>query len=207
MGRKVIEESLNQYGKTWASGKYSYAGMNIPEEINHLERYQGFVSNTPTCFERSHLEGHVTASALICDHNLEKVLLMHHKKLDKWLQMGGHADGHPIPSEVAAKEAEEESGLTGLKFLSVDRQLTSVGSDSELAPFDLDIHLIPERKGEPSHYHYDIRYLLMAPEGQKAVKNHESNGLEWFSLQEARTITDERSMLRQFDKLDYIRTQ
>ncbi|MEO1365548.1 MAG: NUDIX domain-containing protein, partial [Acidobacteriota bacterium] len=86
---------------------------------------------------RSCLEGHLTASALVVDEALQSVVLLHHKKLGRWLQPGGHCDGDANLAGVAWREASEETGLDHL----------------ELVPriFDLDIHEIPERAGVPAH--------------------------------------------------------
>ena len=80
-------------------------------------------------------------------------LMTLHKKLDRWLQLGGHADGDADTAQVALREAREESGMQDIAFFS---------SDAELLPFDIDVHVIPERVCEPAHLHHDIRYLLVA---------------------------------------------
>jgi len=116
-------------------------GRDLPAEQATLARLQGFVESTVGCFERSHPEGHVTGSALVVTPSLDRVLLMLHGKLGRWLQLGGHADGDPRVEQVALKEAEEESGLSDLGFLPYERLLgTAVSSP---LPFDLDVHAIP----------------------------------------------------------------
>lgn len=127
-----------------------------------------FVRRRPDCFFRSCTEGHITGSAWVLDASGDKALLMLHKKLGRWLQPGGHADGESEVAEVALREAEEESGLSGL---------------SRLSPriFDVDIHAIPARPGEPEHLHYDLRFALKAPEGAELVGNEESLALGWFA--------------------------
>ena len=97
---------------------------------------------------RERLAGHFTASAWLVDGAGERVLLTHHRKLDRWLQLGGHADGDRDFARVALREAEEESGLTGLSV--------------EPAIFDLDAHWIPEHKDVPAHCHYDVRFVVRA---------------------------------------------
>src|SRR5215204_3717077 len=71
-----------------------------------------FVESSPDCFLRSQLDGHLTGSAWILDPSRTKTLLTHHKKLEKWVQLGGHADGNPDLWDVARREASEESCLT-----------------------------------------------------------------------------------------------
>ena len=158
-----------------------------PEEAETAERLADFVRSTPDCFQRTHLAGHVTGSALVVNQARTRVLLMHHAKLDKWLQMGGHSDGDPDTPEVALREAQEETGLSRLRRLSRE-------------PFDLDIHEIPARGAEPAHFHYDVRYLVVGDPEEPLQINSESRGLRWFTLEEAQKVTQELSMLRQFEK-------
>ena len=140
-----------------------------PEQKITADRMLDFVLSTPHCFERSHAAGHMTGSAWLLSPAGDKALLTLHHNLQRWMQTGGHADGDPDTLRVALKEAGEESGITGIEPIS-----------DEI--FDIDIHLIPARpaKGEPAHYHYDVRYLLRAPHEQFAI-SHESDDLAWWS--------------------------
>ena len=119
-------------------------------------------------FVRERLAGHFTASSWLVDRSGTRVLLTHHRKLERWLQLGGHADGDRDLSNVALREAEEESGLTGLRV------------EPEL--FDLDRHWIPERKDVPGHWHYDARYVVHAGENEAYVVSEESHDLAWRSI-------------------------
>ncbi|MCG8458707.1 MAG: NUDIX hydrolase, partial [Holophagales bacterium] len=136
----------------------------------------------PPAHRRTCLRGHLTASALVLDAAGERTLLLLHRKLGKWLQPGGHCDGDANLPGVALREAEEESGIEGLGVVP--------------AVFDLDIHEIPARPGEPAHLHLDTRFLVIAPEGAEPQKNHESRDLRWFFLQEALTTADDPSLSR-----------
>jgi len=158
-----------------------------PHELDMKEKMISFIQNNNQCFERECAIGHMTGSAWIQNMNRESVLLMHHRKLDKWLQLGGHADGNPNLKKVALKEAQEESGLMEFEF-------------SSDAIFDLDIHLIPARQNEPEHFHYDIRYHLMADDSVPIIKNHESFDLEWIPLNQVHKFTTEESILRMVEK-------
>ena len=80
-------------------------------------------------------------------------MLTHHRKLDRWLQLGGHVDGEQAVHVAALREAQEESGLQHFSFVKIA---------GRLLPFDIDIHPIPATPAEPAHHHYDLRYLLLA---------------------------------------------
>jgi 8-oxo-dGTP pyrophosphatase MutT (NUDIX family) len=159
----------------------------FPGEVSMPERLEQFVLDNADCFQRSLLIGHVTGSAWILDKDREKTLLTHHRKLNKWLQPGGHADGDSLVSRVAMREAEEESGLEDLNLVS-----------DEI--FDIDIHLIPARKNEPEHYHYDCRFLIQCTGDETYTVSDESHDLAWIPLVEIKKYTDEPSILRMVDK-------
>jgi len=143
--------------------------------------------NHQDCFQRTHLPGHITGSSWIINSDRTKALLVHHAKLNKWVQPGGHADGEENILNVALREAEEETGLTKL--------------EPKQNIFDVDIHLIPARKDFPEHYHYDIRFLVEANEEERIVVSDESHDVKWISFSELENFTKERSVLRMKDKL------
>lgn len=112
--------------------------------------------------------GHLTASALILHADGKRALFTHHRKLNRWLQPGGHCDGDANLAAVALREATEESGIDGLTIVP--------------EPIDLDIHLIPERPGEEAHLHLDTRYLVLAPQGAEYTVSAESHDLAWLTF-------------------------
>ena len=116
-------------------------------------------------FTRDRLAGHFTASAWLVDRTGERLLMTHHRKLGRWLQLGGHADGDRDLAAVALKEAEEESGLVDL---TVDPVM-----------LDLDRHWIPERGEVPGHWHYDVRYVVRTRGSEAFVVGEESHDLAW----------------------------
>ena len=158
-----------------------------PDEAETVARFIDFVRSEGDCFERSLAVGHVTGSAWIVNADGSQVLLTHHRKLDRWLQLGGHADGDPDVFAVAMKEAREESGLNDFE---------PVGDGI----FDLDIHPIPARKSDPEHLHYDVRYLLRATGATDYIVSDESHDLRWVPLDEVTTLTTEDSMTRMVRK-------
>ena len=162
-----------------------YEGFDQTEE-NMRQRMLRFVQDYPDCFKRELLIGHITGSCWVIDPVNEKVLLLHHAKLNKWLQPGGHCDGNENVAAVAQTELFEETGLD-VKPVSTTF-------------FDLDIHTIPERKGVPEHEHFDVRFLFHADERMPLIQNHETNGLKWIPLNEIHKLTEERSVLRMQEK-------
>ena len=132
--------------------------------------------------ERACLAGHFTASALVLHADAQRALLTHHRKLKRWLQLGGHCDGEANPARAALIEANEESGIEGLRI--------------NPKPIDLDIHSIPARPGEPEHLHLDLRYLVYAPEGAREVISEESIDLAWVTPGELPQLLSDDSVQR-----------
>jgi len=172
--RRPLLDLLSEYGE------------RHEEEAKAIRRYRDFVIEHVDCFQREQLKGHVTASAWIVDPPGRRVLLTHHRKLDRWLQPGGHADGVTDVLEVALKEAREETGIPSFEV---------VGEGL----FDVDIHGIPEHGGVPPHDHYDARFLFRAG-STECVVSDESHDLAWVSLDDLESYTEEESMLRMRDK-------
>jgi 8-oxo-dGTP pyrophosphatase MutT (NUDIX family) len=156
------------------------------EEAEFSKRFLELLQH-PNAFQRTHLPGHITGSAWICNQDFSKVLLVHHAKLNRWLQPGGHADGDENIIRVALKETEEETGIREYSIIQENI-------------FDLDIHRIPERKDIPAHDHYDIRILLQASDQQKIVVSEESHDVKWIKLSEINQYTMEKSVLRMVEK-------
>ena len=212
MHRQYLLSNLARYGELWTK---SPALILSPEdragEESRMSQIASFVGAYSDCFERTCIPGHITGSALVVSQDLGSVLLTLHRKLGAWLQLGGHSDGDPMTHQVAMREALEESGLIGLEFLPYEHVLTlgqghsPQGTPLTPLPFDLDCHVIPARKSEPEHIHYDVRYLIVADHRQPLVISDESQDLRWFSLAEAKALTKEASMVRQFVKLEWLK--
>jgi 8-oxo-dGTP pyrophosphatase MutT (NUDIX family) len=147
--------------------------------ITFLDRY------VDSLFRTQQL-GHFTASGWVVDLATQSVLLIHHRKLDRWLQPGGHADGDADLLAVAQREVFEETGL----------QTTPLTDGI----FDLDIHEIPQRGDVPTHLHLDVRYLLTPVEGATLQLNHEVKAARWVPLHQVGNLSQERSLMRMVDK-------
>lgn len=162
-----------------------------PHEGRMLDDMIQFVTTHPDCFERSLLAGHVTGSAWIVSPDRQRVVLLHHRKLDRWLQPGGHCDGNPDVLEVALKEAQEETGLQRLRVVSE-------------SVFDVDIHPIPMRGDIPKHLHYDVRFLLEADPGEAFGLSDERKDIQWVPLDKISSLTREESVVRMVWKINSI---
>lgn len=151
-------------------------------ELADVKKIKELVTKHENIFVRDCLEAHLTGSALVVNSKTRKILLHNHKKLNKWLQFGGHADGEVDLAKVAMKEAEEESGLTDLEFYKD-------------TPIDIEVQLIPEKNSVPAHLHLDFRYLVFT-QAEKLPKpeEHESQDLKFLSFSEVYELGD---------KLDY----
>jgi 8-oxo-dGTP pyrophosphatase MutT (NUDIX family) len=156
-----------------------YSGY--PEESNVVNQFLELLKH-PRAYHRDHLPGHITGSAWIVNKSRNQTLLIQHAKLKRWLQPGGHADGELDVLNVARREAEEETGL---------KKLTVVSKNI----FDLDIHLIPDRKDFPQHWHYDVRFLFEADEKDELLISDESTGLKWFELNSLKELTENNSSI------------
>lgn len=143
-----------------------------PDQREIRLRFEEFAQSSPNVFARSHPPGHFTASCWLLSPDRRRVLLTQHKKLGRWLQLGGHADGDSDLVAVALREAQEESGLTCLDADSINPAI-----------FDLDAHEIPARANEPAHIHWDVRFVIYASSEQFNV-SHESDALAWVEIAE-----------------------
>jgi 8-oxo-dGTP pyrophosphatase MutT (NUDIX family) len=146
-----------------------------------------FVETHDDCLLRSCVPGHLTGSAWIVSPDRRRTLVTHHRKLDKWLQLGGHADGEGDLLAVALREAREESGLRDVRIISPEI-------------FDVDRHLIPARKSDPDHYHYDLRFLVEADPTQPLAISDESHDLAWVPIEQIVALNPEESMARMVRK-------
>lgn len=173
--------------RSMLSGLLSGYNTTDRKEKQMVEETIAFVNAHEDCFLRELLIGHVTGSAWIINPERTHALMMHHKKIDRWFQPGGHCDGDTDVQAVAKKEAFEE---TGVRVMPVDNAI-----------FDVDVHVIPERKGVPEHKHYDIRFLFTAPMlAEELAANEESNAVRWIPLNEVSRYNGSDSIMRMVAK-------
>jgi len=157
-------------------------------EARHHAAIVELVGGTERAFDRDHFApGHITASCFIVAD--DKLLLHHHRRLDRWLQMGGHVELDEHPEAAALREGREESGLDDLALI-------------EDGIFDLDVHVIPPAKGEPEHRHFDVRYVARtASPGAVVIDRAESNDVAWVPLDRAEALMNEAASSRVIQKI------
>ena len=179
--RARIEALLNRHARAFGGAGDRHAVLR-----RQLE-------NADDIHRRTTFPGHVTTSAFILDPAGRRVVLIHHRSLARWLQPGGHYEAPESLEQAALREAFEETGVQGLTF---DPWHSASG-----LPIDIDSHLIPARpqKGEPEHWHHDIRYVLRAEEGAMHPDLSEVHGAEWRAVAELKVIAPEA--LRNMRKL------
>jgi len=159
-----VATQLAAWQLDWLSAVDAYA-IRHAEEAESVAVFREFLRQHSDAAQRELELGHLTGSAWLVSNDGNRVLLTHHRKLQRWLQLGGHADGDADIAAVALREAEEESGLADL---TVEPQI-----------FDLDRHWIPERGDVPGHWHYDMRYVVRCTGSEVFAVSEESLALAW----------------------------
>ncbi|HZA14547.1 MAG TPA: GNAT family N-acetyltransferase, partial [Myxococcaceae bacterium] len=174
-GRDVLEEILSAHSPADEKERSDLALMR--EQARSLENP----------FSRSQPAAHFTASAVVVSADGEQVCLIHHAKLGRWLQPGGHAEpaDDGVLESAALREVTEETGLDVVFDPNAPR------------PLDVDVHSIPERRDEPAHHHLDVRYLVRA-KNASALRHdpNESFGARWLTWEEALALADEPALTR-----------
>ncbi len=158
-----------------------------PHESPVVRRFLKLLAEGRRAFDREHAAGHFTASALVFTPDLRRVLLTHHRKLDIWVQLGGHADGDANLPRAALREATEESGLADIRAASK-------------GIIDIDIHPIPAYRSDPPHDHYDVRYAFIADPERPLVVSDESHDLAWVPVDRLGDFSREASLHRAVGK-------
>ena len=146
-----------------------------------------FINSTDNLFGRDSQTGHITCGAWILDDTLSKVILVHHRTLQSWIQPGGHIEPMETPFEGAWREALEETGLDELIPFSKDL-------------FNLSVHLFPPGKDGKTHFHYDFRYLFVASNTSRIHATDETDGVRWVPLDQIRDYTAEATIVAMGEK-------
>lgn len=131
-------------------------------------------------------EKHVTASIFIF-HKFQdawRVLFIHHKKFDRWMIPGGHAETTENPVEAVLREAHEETSLSPRLVSFLHRKFQETDSQWLLPPEYLFEQRIPSHKGDAEHFHLDCAYVAIAHDDKIQHRIEESNDIRWFTEDE-----------------------
>jgi 8-oxo-dGTP pyrophosphatase MutT (NUDIX family) len=158
-------------------------------ERAHHARMLALLGDGRDAFARTRFEpGHFTASGFVLSPDARALLLVHHRKLDRWLQPGGHVEpDDPDIAAAARRELREEVGLA-------DAPLAQAGV------FDLDVHAIPPLGREPAHEHFDVRLLFRAP-SLSLRPSAETKAARFVQLEAISELGTDDSVLRAVRKL------
>ena len=161
-------------------------------EAESLEWMRRFVAAPADPLARDNPVGHMTASAVVARPSGDAFLLVYHRKLTRWLQPGGHVEySDPSAFDAAVREASEESGIPADHF----------ASPSGARILDVDVHLIPARKTEPAHHHFDVRFLLTtASDIDRAATDDPTRPIEWRTWDAAMSSGVDESLARALTK-------
>lgn len=177
MHRQELLGLLNQYQ------------TRFMDELAFIDKARYFIETHQDIFYRELWPAHVTGSAWVVNPARDRVLLLHHRKLDRWFQPGGHADGDADIIRVSLKETAEETGLDPSRVRLVDGRI-----------FDIDIHTIHASDHDPRHQHIDVRFLVEIDDTVPIPGNDESHEVLWVPLHQASSFNNNRSTYRMVDK-------
>ena len=186
----AVLKSLQIYQDRVANTLSLFTPDEREKENEVIASFYQFLKATPDAFSRDNRLGHLTGSAFVVDTKGERLVLTHHAKLRKWIQLGGHVDSETELHKVALREAQEESGLSQLELLLPNAE-----------PLDFSIHEVPANRGFPAHLHYDVSYAIIARD-ETLVCSQESLELRWFLIRDAYKICGPEMHLR-LRKLEY----
>lgn len=175
MNHSVVLEQLHLYQSIFPSDDL-------------VEKFESFILTHDNFYSRHCLAGHVTVSAFVTSG--DKVLLIFHPKLKKWIQPGGHCEEmDKCPLDVCQRELKEE---VGIEFNKAQAHL-----------IDLDIHKIPATATSSSHLHYDLRYHISMSDKFKDRMLVSSEGLSmaWVNMTDLMNLTSDDSVIKIFQKL------
>lgn len=178
---------------TYIEAIKNYIPVNSQEESDQkiiLKYIESFNHNILT---RDNEIAHLTSSAVILNHSLNKMLMIHHNIYKTWTWTGGHADGEPDMLAISIKEALEETGLEEIEPLC-----------EEVASIDIIPVYGHIKRGiyVSSHLHLNVSYILLADdEASIKINLDETTGVEWISIEKIPQYSNEPYLIDIYNKL------
>jgi len=155
-----------------AAAARAFADPADGQALKSRELILMILESTPAPFSRRQFTpGHITATGLVLAPDGQRLLLVHHRRLDRWLLPGGHLE--PQDGEIwdaARREVVEETGAI-------------LAPDSAPPLAGLDVHGIPAGKGEPYHLHHDMVFHFRALSEEFRL-SEESRAIAWCGSEE-----------------------
>jgi len=146
-------------------------GFPAGEESKSRELILGLLRHGAEPFSREHYTpGHITSTGVVLHPERDRVLVIHHARLERWLLPGGHVEpGDGALWQAARREVLEETGVatTGEGWLA-----------------GMDVHGIPPKRGEPYHLHHDLKFAFVAA-GVELAESEETRGAGWCPIDDA----------------------
>jgi 8-oxo-dGTP pyrophosphatase MutT (NUDIX family) len=155
----------------------------LGEEDKSRELTLALLQHTPQPLSRDQFTpGHLTCTGIVLHPDLDSFLLIHHRRLDRWLAPGGHVEPEDeSPQAAAAREVLEETEVPVLRGAAY---LTG-----------MDVHGIPAKGNEPYHLHHDLKFAFVAATAEIAVTS-ETRGVVWCPFDDTSRYTVPPSIVR-----------
>ncbi len=174
---KISKDTKNyhQLQKNICDSFFDYIEF-FPEERKELERLEKFLTSKEKLNSRKNMSGHVTASGIVVNDDME-ILLIFHRASSRYLQPGGHVDDCDASVYTAAlREIIEETGIKKVSLHSWHKENNF--------PVNIDIHKINARpeKNEEEHFHYDYMYIFRTDEENINLQLEEVSDFRWISI-------------------------
>ncbi|MCY4444437.1 MAG: NUDIX domain-containing protein [Proteobacteria bacterium] len=199
--RQHILAILADY-KTHVLARYPRFLSSYERDYHIFEKFQTLLADTtaPTSISSS-LPGHITVSAWVIDDSLQRFLLCYHKKIAKWIPLGGHFEPSLDQSLFAGalREVSEESGIA-------QKHLMGLKEGGDILPFDMDIHTIAAHQHQEEHFHYDVGFVLIAKD-INLQPSEELHDVRWVAGKDIRSLTSEYATIRQKLKIEWLLSQ
>lgn len=187
-------ENLNiQALPAWARPLCEYAAGDEREAVEQKIILEQIAAQGERILSRECEFAHMTASAIIVNKERTKTLMAFHKIYNSWAWTGGHADGENDFEAIARREAQEETGIEGLRLLR--------GGIASMEILPVWAHVKRGRQ-VPSHLHLNVSYLFEADDSLPLrVAQDENSAVGWIAIDELERRVSEPLMIPIYKRL------